>query len=204
MAVANIDEYIKEARPFAKPVLNKLRSLVHQACPQVEESVKWGMPAFGYQGPLCHMAGFKEHCVFGFWKESLLKDPKGYIQKRANHGGDAMGHFGKIKSLDDLPPDRILLDLIRQAVRLNEQGIKVPKAPADKSKNIAIPDELLKALSKNKKAEDVFNKFPPSAQRDYAEWISEAKTEPTRLKRLETTIAWLLEGKRKNWKYEKK
>jgi uncharacterized protein YdeI (YjbR/CyaY-like superfamily) len=203
MPVKNIDEYIDGMQPFAIPVLVKLRKLVHKACPEVKESIKWGMPAFEHHGPLCNMAGFKQHCVFGFWKESLLKDPGGYLKPRAMKGGEAMGHFGRITSLKDLPPDKVIIDLIKQAAKLNEEGVKVVKKK-DPAKAVKPPKILLDALAKSKKARLTFDSFSPSAQKEYIEWILDAKTDTTRDKRLATTIEWLEEGKRKNWKYEKK
>ena len=198
-----IDQYIKSAQPFAKPILKKLRSIIHEACPDVVESIKWGMPAFEYKGPLCNIAAFKEHCVFGFWKQSLLKDPKKILQPLALHGGEAMGHLGRITSLDDIPNEKELIKLIQQSMKLNVDGVKVEKKKSD-TKPLEIPEALLKALAKNKKAKTVFDSFSPSAKKDYAEWISEAKTDATIEKRLSTAIEWITEGKKRHWKYEKK
>lgn len=199
-----IDDYISKAQPFAQPVLKKLRTLVHKACPEVTETIKWGMPGFEYKGPLFGIASFKAHCVAGFWKHKLLKDPKGYLGERANQGGEAMGNLGRITSVKDLPPDKAIIDFIKQAVKLNEDGIKVPKKKPVAKKELLVPEELMDALSLNKKAKLVFEKFPPSHKREYVEWVSEAKTEATRLKRTETAIEWMTEGKSRNWKYMKK
>ncbi|MCX6275165.1 MAG: DUF1801 domain-containing protein [Bacteroidetes bacterium] len=114
-----IDAYISKAQPFAQPVLKKLRTLVHKACPEVTETIKWGMPAFEYMGPLLGFAAFKQHCVAGFWKHKLLKDPKGYLGERKNQGGEAMGNLGRMASVKDLPPDRAIIGFIKQAVKLN-------------------------------------------------------------------------------------
>jgi uncharacterized protein YdeI (YjbR/CyaY-like superfamily) len=198
-----IDAYITQAAPFARPVLKHLRRLVHAACPGVTETIKWGMPAFEYQGPLLGMAAFKAHCVAGFRKSGLMNDPHGYLGKRAAQGGEAMGNLGRITSLDDLPPDGVLLDFIRQAVRLNETGVKVPRTAA-KPEPPVIPAELKTALAKNPKAKKTFEAFSPSHRREYAGWIREAKTEATRKKRVDTTVSWLLEGKTRNWKYARK
>ena len=159
--------------------------------------IKWGMPAFEYKGPLCGMASFKAHCAVNFWKESLLGSDSFPAEK------NAMGSFGRITAKKDLPADKVMMDLIKRAGELNEKGIKVAKKPAAEKKGLPIPDVLEKALAKNKKARDTFENFPPSCKKEYIEWITEAKTEPTRDKRLATTIEWLEEGKRRNWKYEK-
>lgn len=191
-----IDSYIESSKDFAKPIFKHIRSLIHQTCPEVEETLKWSMPHFTYKGDMmCHFASFKEHCAFGFWKQSLIE------------GGDfseknAMGSFGKIKSLRDLPDDNTLVTLIKEAMRLNELGIKVKKAPPADKKELVVPQILNEALARNEKAAETFNAFPYSCKKEYVEWITEAKTEQTREKRLTTTIEWLSEGKRRNWKYE--
>jgi uncharacterized protein YdeI (YjbR/CyaY-like superfamily) len=199
-----IDAYIAKAQPFAQPVLNHMRSLVHKACPEVTETIKWGMPSFDYKGPYFSFAAFKNHCVFGFWKARLLKDPKGFLGERKIDGGDAMGHFGRVTGLKDLPPDKVILDFLKQAKKLNDDGIKLPlkkKAPA---RPIKIPDYFTDALKKNKKALATFDAFSPSHKREYLEWITEAKTEATREKRLEQAMEWMAEGKPRNWKYMRK
>lgn len=190
-----IDAYIEKSRDFARPILEHLRKLIHKACPSVEETVKWSMPHFDYKGALCHMAAFKEHCAFGFWKHQLLE---GDGLRRTS-----MGSFGRITSLKDLPKDKEIIALIHQAMELNEEGIKVPKKPATAKGEVVVPKELTAALSKNKKAKAHFEKFSPSHRREYAEWIAEAKTDATRDKRIATAIEWLSEGKSRNWKYER-
>lgn len=197
-----IDVYISGAQPFAQPVMKKLRKLVHEACPGVTETIKWGMPSFEYKGPMFGFAAFKNHCVAGFWKHKLLKDPKGYLGERKNQGGEAMGNLGRVTSEKDLPPDAVIIGFIKQAVKLNEAGIKVEKKKPAVKKDLVIPRELSSALAKNKKAKATFESFPPSHKREYAEWISEAKTDATKTKRLETTMILLTEGKSRNWKYK--
>ncbi len=198
-----IDTYIEKAQPFAKPVLKHLRELVHKANPEVEETVKWGMPSFDYKGPYFSIAAFKQHAVFGFWKASLLNDPKDYLQLRSSEGGAAMGHGGRITSLKDLPPDNVMLDFLKQAKKLNDENAKLPQREKKPKKDLVVPDDFINALKKNKKAFAVFEKFPPSHKREYAEWITEAKREETRNKRIETAIEWIGEAKGRNWKYER-
>lgn len=191
-----VDAYIDNAKDFAKPILVHLRKLVHETCPEVTETLKWSMPSFEYKGILCGFASFKEHCTFGFWKHSLIENGNFPVR-------NAMGSFGRITSLKDLPDDKTMKRLITEAVRLNEEGIKVKRAPVSKEKReLVVPDILLEALAKNEAAAETFNKFPYSGKKDYVEWITEAKTDATRDKRLATTIEWLAEGKRRNWKYE--
>ncbi len=198
-----VDDYIKKAQPFAQPILTHLRELVHKANPDVEENIKWGMPSFEYKGPYCGFASFKQHAVFGFWKHSLIKDPKGYLQDRASQGGEAMGSLGRIESMKDLPPDNVIIGFIKQAKKLNDEGIKqvrVTKAKAE----LEIPAYLTAALKKNKAAKTTFEAFSPSNKRDYVEWLTDAKTEATREKRLGQAIEWMAEGKSRHWKYQKK
>ena len=116
-----------------------------------------------------------------------------------------MGQFDRICTLKDLPADKVLLAYIREAAQLNEAGIKKPeKARPATPKEIIVPDDVAVALQQNTKARTVFEAFSPSHQREYLEWITDAKTTATRNKRLATAIAWMAEGKGRNWKYEKK
>ena len=191
-----VDAYIEKSADFAKPILTHLRQLVHKASPKISETIKWSMPAFEYKGLVCGIAAFKQHCTLGFWKESLLNSDAFPAQKTA------MGSVGRIASKKELPPDDEIIKLVRQAIELNENGIKVPKKKPAAKKELVIPDYLTAALKKNKAAQKTFEDFPYSCKKEYVEWITEAKTEPTRDKRLATTIEWLAEGKRRNWKYE--
>jgi uncharacterized protein YdeI (YjbR/CyaY-like superfamily) len=198
-----IDAYIARSADFAKPILLHIRELVHKACPDVEEKIKWGMPFFDYKGEmLCHMASFKQHAVMGFWKASLMKDP---VLVENAKSETAMGHLGRITSLKDMPSDKKITAWIKEAMGLNDKGIKLPSKPkpADK-KELAVPDYFTKALAKNKKAKQVFENFAPSHRKEYLMWITEAKTEETRNKRMETALEWMAEGKSRLWKYEKK
>jgi len=193
-----IDAYINKSAAFAQPILKRLRKLVHTGCPGVEETMKWSFPNFLYHGGiLCSMASFKQHCTFGFWKSSLMKS-LGASQKSE----PSMGQYGRMTGLADLPADAVILKQIREAAQLNEQGVKVAR-PKTKKKPLKIPPYFTKALKGNPKALDAFQNFSPSHQREYIEWITEAKTEATRQKRLATTLQWLAEGKSRNWKYER-
>ena len=196
-----VDKYIENAQDFAKPILIHFRKLVHQACPDVEEAIKWNFPSFMYKGMLCSMASFKQHCAFGFWKGQLLfaNDPE--LKKRTD---EAMGHFGRITKFSDLPPDKVIIGYIREAMRLNDEGIKTPaRAKPTKRAPLLIPAEFTAALKKDKKAQANFDTFSYSHRKEYVEWISEAKREETKVKRIATSIAWLAEGKARNWKYER-
>lgn len=199
-----VDAYIKKAQPFARPVLKHLRDLVHKGCPEVEETIKWSFASFDYKGPFCSMASFKEHAVFGFWKYSLMKDPKGYLGERFNKGGEAMGNLGRIRSIKDLPPDDVILDLIKQAKKLNDDGVKLPPRKVKPKAELVVPDYFNKALNKNKIAAKVFEGFSASHKREYVEWITGAKAEETRNRRMATAMEWIVQGKGRNWKYERK
>ncbi|HXB92853.1 MAG TPA: YdeI/OmpD-associated family protein [Puia sp.] len=197
-----IDAYIAKAADFAKPILTHIRKLVHKACPGVTETVKWGMPFFEYNGTiLCNIAAFKQHCAFGFWNASLMKDPEGIMQVKDR---TAMGHFDRITSQKDLPSDKIMIAYIKESASLIEKGVKKPapkkKAPAGP---LPVPAELAATLKKNKKAQATFDAFSPSHRKEYIEWIIDAKTDATREKRLATTIEWLTAGKSRMWKYQK-
>jgi uncharacterized protein YdeI (YjbR/CyaY-like superfamily) len=192
---SRIDGYIAQAAPFARPILKHLRKVVHAGCPQIEETIKWSRPHFDFKGPVCGMAAFKEHCVFGFWKQALIF-PGDETKMEA-----VMGHFGSIKSLDDLPNEKTLAGYVRKAAELNEKGVKLPPRPRAPKKAIAVPPDLSAALAKNKKAQQAFENFSPSHRREYVEWITGAKREETRTRRLQTAIEWMAEGKVHNWRY---
>jgi len=195
-----IDVYIEKSQDFAKPILIHIRKLVHQACPDVEEKIKWGFPHFDYKGMMCSMASFKNHCSFGFWKAAIMADP---YKLMSQVGETAMGSFGKLVSISDLPDEAILIEYIQEAVKLNDEGIKLPSSPKKTKKELDIPAYFMEAIRKNKKALETFEKFSYSNQKEYVEWIVEAKTEETRKKRLNTAVEWLSEGKVRNWKYLK-
>ncbi|MFT3761932.1 MAG: YdeI/OmpD-associated family protein [Pseudoxanthomonas sp.] len=196
-----IDAYIDKSAEFARPILARLREIVHEACPDVEETIKWSMPNFVHAGSiLCNMAAFKRHVSFGFWRHALVV---GEGEEGDDRSREGMGSYGRMASLEDLPPKKILVAHLKKAMALNEQGAKTvpvrksgqPKPPPQ------APDDLLAALKKNPKAQAAFDAFPPSCKREYVEWIVEAKREETRRKRLEQAVAWMAEGKRRNWKY---
>lgn len=197
-----VDAYIAKSVDFAQPILNYLRKLVHKACPDVEETIKWGFPHFDYKGILCSMASFKNHASFGFWKGTLMSDP---LKVMSKVGETAMGQFGRITKVSELPDDEILIDYIREAARLNEEGVKLPFTQKSKEKkDLNVPSFFMNALKKNKKALKTFEGFSYSNKKDYVEWVTEAKTEETRNKRLTTAVEWMAEGKVRNWKYIKK
>jgi uncharacterized protein YdeI (YjbR/CyaY-like superfamily) len=196
-----VDAYIEKAAPFAKPILVKFRKLIFQACPEAKEIIKWSFPNYEvFDGMLCNMAAFKEHCSFGFWKASLLKDPDGILHLAERN---SMGHLDRLTSLRDLPADKIMVAYLREAALLNKNKIKVLRPKTAPKKELSMPALLAAALKKNKKASAFFESFSPSGKRDYMEWIGEAKTEETQNKRLATAIEWISEGKSRNWKYKK-
>jgi len=189
-----VDAYIERQADFARPVLIWLRARIHAACPDVEEGIKWGMPAFSYRTrPLASMAAFKAHASFGFWYRDQMATGK---------EGDAMGQFGRIESLADLPDDAAMEAQVREAMALTDSG-SIPKRAAKPPKPAAdVPEALAEALARDPAAAAVFDAFPPSARRDYCEWIAGAKQAATRDKRLADAIAWIREGKKRHWKYE--
>jgi uncharacterized protein YdeI (YjbR/CyaY-like superfamily) len=197
-----VDAYIQKAQPFAQPVLQHLRDVVHKACPDVEEKIKWSFPHFDYKGQMmCSMAAFKQHCAVNFWKAALMKD-KTLVENARSEV--AMGHLGRITSLKDLPSDKVLARYIKEAMKLNDEGVKLPAKAKASSSPVTVPTELLAALKRNKAARETFEAFSNSHKKEYVQWITEAKTDATREKRIGEAIEMLAEGKRKNWKYEVK
>jgi uncharacterized protein YdeI (YjbR/CyaY-like superfamily) len=188
-----IDAYIANAASFAKPILTHIRQVVHEACPDCEETLKWGHPSFMYNGIMCGMAAFKEYCAFHFWKGALFVE---------NATGDQMwGQLGRLTKVSDLPPKKTLVGYIKQAMELNELGANVPKRPTKPKKELAIPEPFMAAIKKNKKALAGFEAFSPSHKREYIEWITDAKGEDTRARRIAQAVEWMAEGKPRNWKY---
>lgn len=189
-----VTAYIASRAEFAQPILGWLRARVHAALPDVEEGIKWSMPFFSHNGrPLANMAAFKAHASFGFWNRQALATGK---------EGEAMGQFGRIESLRDLPSEAVMEAQIREAAALLDAGVK-PRRPARGPKPEAeVPPELAEALAADKAAQATFHAFSSSCRREYCEWITEAKRPETRTKRVEEAIAWMREGKRRNWKYE--
>jgi uncharacterized protein YdeI (YjbR/CyaY-like superfamily) len=205
-----IDAYIAAAAPFARPILTHVRAVVHEACPGVEEAMKWSFPNFLYKGMFCSMAAFKAHCAFGFWKGELVFAGKGRGTE------SSMGQFGRLTALSDLPSKKVLAGYIKVAMKLNDESVKPPwlkKRNAKKAakaakaaqprRPAAVPADFAKALKKNAKARATFDKFLPSHRREYVEWITGAKRAETRARRVETAVAWMAEGKSQNWRYSK-
>jgi uncharacterized protein YdeI (YjbR/CyaY-like superfamily) len=200
-----VDVYINKAKPFAQPILTHIRELVHKAVPNVEETIKWSRPFFELKGVILgNMSAFNEHCSVGFWGEEI-----GAVLRQANVVQDGgMGSLGRIATLKDMPSDKQMLSFLKQAAAFIESGnytspiaarnrvVKAPKAAP------VAPAELTQALKANKAAGKVFANFSPSCQREYVEWIAEAKRPETRDKRIAQAIEWISEGKQRNWKYQ--
>ena len=200
---ARIDAYIAKSKPFAQPILWHLREMVHKGCPGVEETIKWSHSFFMYKGVvLGNMAAFKEHCSFGFWGQEMapVLREAGVLQE------DYMGSLGRIRSLEDLPPKKKMVELIRQAAASIDAGKytspMASRGKKEKAPEPEVPAEFTQALKANKKAAAVFAEFSPSCKREYTEWIADAKRPETRDKRIATAIEWISEGRQRNWKYQ--
>jgi uncharacterized protein YdeI (YjbR/CyaY-like superfamily) len=190
-----VDAYIAKAQPFAQSILQHVRGRVHAVLPDVEETVKWSMPTYTVGGKIVLItAAFKAHTALNFWRGQELNSSHDTV--------GAMGQFGKIKSIDELPSDAELDRLIREAAELAKSA-PAPRKPKHGPKPVPeLHPEFGAALDKAPKAKSTFDGFPPSCRREYLEWIAEAKQDATRQKRIATAIEWLSEGKRRNWKYE--
>jgi uncharacterized protein YdeI (YjbR/CyaY-like superfamily) len=197
-----VDAYIAKSASFAKPILTHVRKLMHKGCPTIEETIKWGVPAFEREGIVAMMAAFKQHAAYGFWSKRLVqerlgKDAGKLFPKSAERG---MGGR-KIRSLSEMPPDALLVRAIQIAVALNVEGVR-PKRVLRKKPPVKPPPYLVAALKKNARARATFERFTPAQRREYVEWLTEAKQETTRERRLATTIEWLALGRQRNWKYQ--
>ncbi|MDP2385854.1 MAG: YdeI/OmpD-associated family protein [Bacteroidota bacterium] len=198
-----IDAYIAKSADFAKPILTHIRGLIHTACPEVEETMKWSFPHFDYKGTMmCSMASFKQHCAFSFWKASLMKDADKLVGMAKTEV--SMGHLGRITSVKDLPSDKKMIAYIKEAMKLNNDGVKLPsKVKAVVKTEMEIPTWFATVLKRDTKAKNQFDAFTPGKRKEYIEWLVDAKTEATREKRLETALEWIAEGKHRHWKYAK-
>jgi len=193
-----VDDYIARSHAFAKPILIRIRALVHDGCPEVEETMKWSFPHFTYHGVLCSMASFKAHCAFGFSKEPLMTGVPGPT-------GTPTARFGRVTSVKDLPKRDVFLRLVREAMRLNEDGGKPAprRAAIHATRAVRAPADLLAALRNNAVARAAYEELSPSHKREYIEWIADAKQDETRQRRLAQAVEWIAEGKARNWKYER-
>ena len=190
-----VDLYIAKQAAFAQPILEHLRAAVHAACPEATETLKWSMPAFMYRGEiLATMASFKAHSTFGLWR---VKQVLAQGEKQET----AMGQFGRLTAIEDLPEPRALAELIRKAMALTEAGVKAVRTKSAKAE-IEMPKDLQAALDANPAASATFTRFPPSCRREYLDWVTEAKRPETRAKRITQAVEWMAEGKKRNWKYE--
>lgn len=195
-----IDAYIANAAPFAQPILKHIRAVVHAGCPDVEETIKWNMPHFDHRGLMCGMAAFKQHCSFGFWREAA-----GAVPSNGNDR-EGMGQFGRITSPADLPPRLTLIGYVRKAVELKDASAKAakPARPKAKAAPVTAPDYLRTVIAKNLAAKATWDRLSNSHRNEYIEWVTDAKRDATRTKRLATTLEWLAAGKPLNWRYEQK
>jgi uncharacterized protein YdeI (YjbR/CyaY-like superfamily) len=191
-----IDDYIAKAPDYAKPILTKVRTMVHEAAPDCEETLKWSHPTFVQNGILCGMAAFKEYCTVHFWKSSL-------IFHEGAPTGDDTGPMDKLTSVKDLPAKSTFARYVKRAIELNASGATVPRAPTKPKKALVMPDTFRTAIDKNAKARRAYEAFSPSHQREYIEWITDAKQDATRDRRIAQAVEWLAEGKPRNWKYMK-
>jgi uncharacterized protein YdeI (YjbR/CyaY-like superfamily) len=191
-----IDAYIAKARPFAQPILERLRAMIHATCPEVVETLKWRHPSFEYRGLLCGMAAFKAHAAFGFWKHDLVVGKDGSAR-------EAMGSFGRITEVSELPSKGVFARHMKVAMRLNEDGVQVERKKTRPKAPIAMHREFAAAMAGSRKAQATYASFPPSAQREYLEWVADAKSDDTRARRIAQAVEWMAQGKRRHWKYEK-
>lgn len=199
---SDVDTYISKAEDFSKPILKHWRQIVHDTCPDVDEAIKWGIPHFDYKGDfMCVMASYKNHCSFSFIKAELMNDKRLKDNKNLK---PIQRFLGKIKTLSDLPTDNEFIGFLKEAMELNEKGIKVAPKKSVKPKVVETPDYFTEKLEANPKAKEIFETKSNSFRKNYLIWITDAKTESTRNKRIEQSLEWIAEGKDRFWQYAKK
>ncbi|MEO9802317.1 MAG: YdeI/OmpD-associated family protein [Reichenbachiella sp.] len=194
-ASKKIDAYLTTVSSEHRPVLELIRKTVNAVDDRIQEDWKWRAPCFSLEGLVCWFVAFKSHVGLNFFKGALIEDiHNAFVESEDEDKGNRMIHF---KSIDEVKV-KVIQDYVKQAVLLNEQGIKID---FPKRKTLETPDYLIEALNKNKKAKDVFESFTDAQRKDYIEWLVEAKREETRNKRMTQAIEWIAEGKTRNWKY---
>jgi uncharacterized protein YdeI (YjbR/CyaY-like superfamily) len=191
-----VDAYIQKSAPFARPILEYLREVVHEAAPGIRETMKWSMPHFVGKGMICGMSAFKQHCAFGFW------NGKQVFAGGTGKEEEAMGHFGRITKVADLPPKSAIKKYVRKAVELDAAGVKREAAKRLPKGAVKAPADLVAALKRNARAKKTFDAFAPSAQREYADWITGARRKETRAQRVAQAVEWMAAGKKRHWKYQ--
>lgn len=196
-----VTKYIENSEDFAKPILSHIRLQIHKNCPDVVESIKWGIPHFNYKKDfLCVLASFKNHCSLTFIKSELMSDARFAGGKSVKSGQRFMS---RITSMSELPSDEELADFIKEAMALNDSGIKLKPAKTAPSKPVETPAYFLEALSTNPAAKQVFENQSPSFRKNYIVWLESAKTDATRRQRIDEALGWIAENKGRFWKYEK-
>jgi len=193
-----VDAYIAKAPAYAKPILTRLRKVVHTALPEIAEDTKWSSPHFDYKGIFCSMSAFKQHCMFGFWLHRPL------LASLTAADAATLTGLRRIASVEDLPDDKTLTRIIKAGAKLNDAGVKPAREKAPPKPMPKAPPALIAALKKNASASATFAGASPSFKREYINWIVEAKSADTRQRRLETAVEWMADGKGRNWKYEPK
>jgi len=196
------DLYIAKSAPFAQPILFYLREVVHEGAPDVVEEMKWSRPFFVYKGIILgNISAFKEHCAFGLWGAEVAQ----VLRADGVASKDAMGTFGRITSIEDLPPRKKLVAYVKRAATMIDEGTRT-KSLVRQTKvakpALEIPEAFATAFKKNKTAGKQFDAMSPSCRREYIEWVADAKRDETRDKRIATAMEWIAEGKSRNWKYE--
>ena len=196
-----VDAYIEKSADHAQPILKKIRDLYHKACPEIEETIKWGFPHFEYDGLVGNVASFKEHVALGFWEGLALSDPENILEQLGKTGMAS----AKFPTAADVPTDAILSAYIEEALDLNVQGVKPVRSAQKRArpKELKLPADFGTALKKSKKGLKTFEGFSLTNRKEYIEWVTEAKRDETRKRRIATSVEWLSEGKPRNWKYMK-
>jgi uncharacterized protein YdeI (YjbR/CyaY-like superfamily) len=197
-----VDAYIAKAPDFAQPILKHVRKLMHKGCPKIEETIKWGVPAFERDGIVAMMAAFKRHVSFGFWSERLIREKLGADADRVFPKDAKLGMGGRrYLARAELSADAVILRAVKAAVALNEAGVR-PKRALKRKPPPKAPPYLVAALRKNAKARATYGRLTPGQRREYVDWLTEAKQDATRERRLALTVEWLAAGKQRNWKYQ--
>jgi uncharacterized protein YdeI (YjbR/CyaY-like superfamily) len=197
-----VDAYVAKSADFARPILKRLRELMHKADPNIAETIKWGVPHFEHEGIVASMAAFKQHVAFGFWNEKLLREQLGRDAGRMFPRDAEKGMGGrKVRALAELPPAALIVRTAKAAVALNDAGLR-PKRVLKRKPPPKAPPDLVAALKRNAKARATYGRLTPGQQREYVEWLVEAKQAATRERRLAQAVKWLAEGKQRYWKYQ--
>jgi hypothetical protein len=194
-----INQYMAELPEWQRRMLVRLRQLIHEAAPEVEEAWRWDKPHFDNAGIMVGLCAFKEHVAVWFHKGALLKDTKKLFEATARTEEKGMRAY-KLHEGDKIN-EAAFLDLVKQAVAVNDKGTKLREAKPTK-KALVVPEDLEQVLRKDPTAWANWEAFPVGHRRAYVEWVTDARQEETRKRRIAQSLEKIREGEQQEERHQ--